>query len=88
MAKVLMVVRILPSDSETDLNELAKSIVANLPKEISIGDQRVEEIGFGLRALVIGFLMPEAEGMGEALEAYLSSVNGVGEVDIQAVTRI
>ncbi|MDW8084277.1 MAG: elongation factor 1-beta [Candidatus Caldarchaeum sp.] len=88
MAKVLMVVRILPKDSETNLENLAKSIAANLPSEVTIGDKKIEEIGFGLQALVIGFLMPERDGIGEALENYLSSVEEVGEYDVQSVTRI
>ncbi|MEM0350043.1 MAG: elongation factor 1-beta [Candidatus Caldarchaeum sp.] len=88
MGKVLMVVRILPKDSDTDLDEVAKSVESNLPKDVQVSDKRVEDIGFGLKALVIGFLMPEVDGVGEALEQYLSSVELVGEYDVQSVTRI
>ncbi|MCS7109943.1 MAG: elongation factor 1-beta [Candidatus Caldarchaeum sp.] len=88
MAKVLMVVRILPKESDANLEDLAKAIAANLPTGVTIGDKKVEDIGFGLRALVVGFVMPEVDGIGEALEAYLSTVEEVGEFDVQSVTRV
>ncbi|MEM2237461.1 MAG: elongation factor 1-beta [Candidatus Caldarchaeum sp.] len=88
MAKVLMVVRILPRDSETDLNRLLDKIVKTLPNDIRVCDSGREEIGFGLEALVVGFLMPEMEGVGEDLERRLASIEEVGEIDIQSVTRV
>ncbi|MEM4302830.1 MAG: elongation factor 1-beta [Candidatus Caldarchaeum sp.] len=88
MAKVLMVVRILPRDSETDLNRLLDKIVKTLPSDVRVSDSRREEIGFGLEALVVGFLMPEMEGVGEALERRLASIEEVGEIDVQSVTRV
>ncbi|MEM0440096.1 MAG: elongation factor 1-beta [Candidatus Caldarchaeum sp.] len=88
MAKVLMVVRILPKDSDTNLDDLAKAVAANLPNGVTISEKKVEEIGFGLKALVVGFLMPEVDGIGEALEQYLSTVELIGEFDVQSVTRI
>ncbi len=92
MGKVLVVVRVLPrvlpSDSDTDLDELLEKIKQSLSKDIIVSDSRKEEIGFGLQSLIIGFLVPEREGAGESLERYLASVDGVGEVDVQSVTRI
>jgi translation elongation factor EF-1beta len=70
------------------LDEVAKAVESNLPNDVQVSDKRVEDIGFGLKALVIGFLMPEVDGVGEALEQYLSSVELVGEYDVQSVTRI
>lgn len=88
MAKVLMVVKILPKDSETSLDELFKAVESNLPKDVKIADRRIEDIGFGLKALVLGFLMPEVDGIGEQLEAYLATVEHVGEFDVISVTRV
>lgn len=83
-----MVVRILPKDFDTDLEDLARAVAANLPNNVTIGEKKVEEIGFGLKALVVVFLMPEVDGIGEALEQYLSTVEQIGEFDVQSVTRI
>lgn len=88
MAKVMMVVRILPRDSETDLNSLLDKIVKTLPGDVIVSDSRREDIGFGLQALVVGFLMPDTEGVSEALEESLSSIEEVGEIDVQSVTRV
>ncbi|MEM2967664.1 MAG: elongation factor 1-beta [Candidatus Caldarchaeum sp.] len=88
MAKVLMVVRILPSDSDMDLDSLLERVKHGLPAGVVVSDSRREEIGFGLEALVVGFLMPEVDGVGESLERYLTSVDGVGEVDVVSATRV
>ncbi|MEM1945723.1 MAG: elongation factor 1-beta [Candidatus Caldarchaeum sp.] len=88
MAKVLMVVRILPRDSDTDLKTLLDKIVRELPRDVVVSDSRREEIGFGLEALVVGFLMPEKEGVGEDLERRLANIEEVGEIDVQSVTRV
>jgi len=88
MAKVLMVVRILPSDSEADLNSLLERVKQAIPPQVTISDSRVDEIGFGLKALRVGFLVPEVGGLGEILEQQLKSIDGVGEIDVETVTRV
>jgi translation elongation factor EF-1beta len=54
---------------------------------VRVGDSRVEEIGFGVRALVVGFILPESEGVGEKLENCLSTLQDV-EYEVVSVTRV
>jgi translation elongation factor EF-1beta len=44
-------------------------------------------VAFGLESLVAWFSVPEREGVSEALEAYITSISGVGEMSIEAMSR-
>jgi len=84
---VFMVVRLLPDDADVDFGDLLNRISNELPEGIRVGDSRVEDIGFGVRALVVGFVLPETEGVGEKLENYLSSIHNI-EYEVVSVTRV
>jgi elongation factor 1-beta len=84
---VFMVVRLLPSDADADIGSILESVSKNLPEGVRVGDSRVEEIGFGVRALIVGFILPESEGVGEKLENCLSTLQDV-EYEVVSVTRV
>ncbi len=73
MARVLLAVRIMPQDSEIDLDALSNELKEKLP--------------FGLESLVAWFSVPEEEGVTGRLESYLMSINGVGEFSVEAMSR-
>lgn len=83
MAEVIVTFRILPKDVEVDLDKLEdkiKSIVK--PQKI----QR-EPIAFGLVALNVTKLVPDAAGELEEVENKIKSIEGVGQIDVTEVTR-
>ena len=88
-ARVLVVVKIFPSDINIDLNELASRIEKALPEGYQIVRKATEPIAFGLSALKLYITMPEeTEGGTSKLEEVLSKVDGVEEYEIEAVHRI
>ncbi len=88
-ARVLVVVKIFPSDVNIDLNELAKRIEDALPEGYQVVRKATEPIAFGLNALKLFILMPEeTEGGTSKLEEVLSKVEGVEEYEIEAVHRV
>jgi elongation factor 1-beta len=84
---VFMVVRLLPNDADADFGSILESVSKNLPEGVRVGDSKVEEIGFGVKALVVGFILPELEGVGEKLENRLSALHDV-EYEVVSVTRV
>ncbi len=89
MAKVLVVVKVYPSDINIDLDELADKIRKKLPEEADIARSAKEPIAFGLTALKLYILIPEeTEGGTESVEEALRSVDGVEEVEIELVQRV
>lgn len=82
MGEVAVTVKIFPEDVEK-LEEI-KSAVS---KVVKIAKSESEDIGFGLKALKIVFVMDDAGGVDE-IEQKLSSIPGVSQVQIEDVRRI
>ncbi len=89
MARVLVVMKILPEDINIDLEELKERIREKLPKDYEIARHEIEPIAFGLKALRLYIIMPEVtEGGTEPLERMVSSVKGVSQVEVEIVHRL
>ncbi|MEM0481272.1 MAG: elongation factor 1-beta [Nitrososphaerota archaeon] len=87
MARVLLAVRILAQDPETDLDALSNELKERLPQGFKLLSISREAVAFGLESLLAWFSVPEEEGVTERLESYLMSVNGVGEFNVEAMSR-
>jgi elongation factor 1-beta len=89
LARVVVILKVFPSSTEIDLNDLKERISSNLPKNYLIKDYGEEPIAFGLKALRLIVEMPEeVEGGTEALENAIRSTEGVEEVEVEAVHRL
>ncbi|KYH37593.1 MAG: translation elongation factor aEF-1 beta [Candidatus Bathyarchaeota archaeon B24] len=89
MARIVARFRVFPESIEVDLGELRNRIEAALPEGSRVEGSGEEPIAFGLKALIIGVSMPEdAEGVMDRVEDALRRVEGVGEVQVLAVTRV
>ncbi len=89
MAKVLVLLKILPEDINIDLEDLKERIKKALPEEYEVKGYDIEPIAFGLKALRLYVTIPEeTEGGTEPLERIVSSIEGVSQVEVEAVHRI
>lgn len=89
MAKVAVVLRILPEDISINLENLVNEIKQKLPLEYSLEAWDEEPIAFGLKALRLLVLIPEeSEGGTEPLEQLISQVPGVSQVEVLIVHRV
>ncbi|ADI31224.1 elongation factor 1-beta [Staphylothermus hellenicus] len=89
MAKVLVLLKILPEDINIELEELKERIRKALPEGYEIKGYDIEPIAFGLKALRLYIFMPEkTEGGTEPLENTVMNVEGVSQVEVEAVHRI
>ena len=89
MAKLAVIVKVLPEDVNVNLDELVSKIKKKLSEKYELKDYRKEPIAFGLQALLISVIMPEnVEGGTEELEKIIAGVSGVGEVSVEYVSRI
>ncbi|MHA1583569.1 MAG: elongation factor 1-beta [Candidatus Baldrarchaeia archaeon] len=88
MGKVLTVIKILPESVEVDLKQLLEDIKKNLPENAEFKDSKEEPIAFGLKALRIAVVVPDAEGGTDILEEIIKNVKGVGQVEVEHATRI
>ena len=89
MARVAVIMKVLPNDVSIQPQELLEKIKAALPSEYQIMSSGEEPIAFGLKALKVIIAIPEeTEGGTEKLEELIKSVDGVEEVEIEAVHRL
>lgn len=90
MNQVLVVLRILPENVDTNLQELKESLKRNIVSSGFKVMKIIEEpIAFGLKALKATVIMPEREGGGTTpLEEVVLRTRGVEEVEVEYVTRI
>jgi elongation factor 1-beta len=83
MGNVAVSMRIMPESPDVDLEKLKKEI----SKKIKIQDSKIEPIAFGLKALKLMVIIPDASGT-DSLERDIRSIKGVGEVEIDSVTLL
>lgn len=89
MAKLLVVLKILPTDIDIKLDELYEKIKKNLPEIYEVKGFDLIPIAFGLTALRLYVFMPEnVEGGTEPLENAILSVDGVSQVEVEIVHRV
>jgi elongation factor 1-beta len=87
MARLVVRIRILPAEAESDLEEVAKLIKISVPEGMELKSSSMEPIAFGLKAIIGDFLLDDAEGQMDRLEESIKQVQGVGEIEVMNISR-
>lgn len=87
MSRLVVRVKILPSDAETNLDEVSKSLSETIPSGMELNSVTKEPVAFGLFSLLIDFIMDDSEGQMDKLEHYLESTHGVGQFEVVTMSR-
>jgi elongation factor 1-beta len=87
MTRLVARIKILPADSETDVEILADAVKKNVPEGMELKAHAKEPIAFGLNALVGDFVLDDAEGEMEKLEESIRKVDGAGEMQVINISR-
>jgi translation elongation factor aEF-1 beta len=88
MARVVASIKIYPQDVIISVDEIKKGITAALPRDVQVHQFIEEPIAYGLVALIVHIILPEAEGQIEKVEHALQAVEGVGQIEVQMVRRV
>ena len=73
MAKLLLIVKILPTGTEINLDELVNSVRNNLKDDIELKEYSKEPLAFGLEFVKAQFILDDAEGQMDSLENSVKS---------------
>ncbi len=87
MSRLVARIKILPKDSETDIETLINNLKMGIPTGMELKAHAKEPIAFGLNALIGDFLLDDAEGEMEKLEDSLRQIEGAGEIQIITISR-
>jgi len=89
LAKVMVSLKIFPSDIVADMNGLKEAIKKSLEGKATIYKFDEEPVAFGLVALVAHILVPEeASGVMDEVEQRLKLIEGISEIEVLVSRRI
>lgn len=89
MAKVLASMKIFPTGTDINFNQLKQKIEKSLPADSSVYKFAEEPVAFGLYALIAHILLPEEKSGGlEEIENVIQKIDGVSQIQMVMVRRI
>jgi len=87
MARLVVRIRILPAEAESNLEDVVELLKRSVPEGMEMKSSTLEPIAFGLKAIVGDFLLDDAEGQMDKLEESIKAVEGVGELEVMNISR-
>lgn len=87
MGDVQVKFKVMPEDPE-GLSAVKDQVESSVPEGVELVAVDEEPVAFGLKALMVTVVVPDAAGGSDAVEEQLSSIDGVQSVQVEDLTRL
>ena len=88
MGEVAITYKVMPDDIDVDLEALKNTIKSSVPGNTKLQEFEEQAIAFGLKALIVKIVVPDAEGGPDAIEDMLLNTEGVQSVEAIELGRL
>jgi elongation factor 1-beta len=88
MGEVFLKYRVMPEDTDVDLDDLQARLRAALPSFAKLERCEARPFAFGLKALIAALTVVDEEGNNDAVEAALGGLAGVQGVELLEMGRL
>ena len=88
MARVVITLKIMPTDVDVDLDDLLNMIKNAIPEGTDVRANEVVPVAFGLKALRMNVARDESMGGTDDIEAAIGNLEGVAQVEVEMVSRM
>ncbi len=88
MARVVITLKIMPEDTDVDLEGLLEKIKKNVPEDTDVRANEIVPIAFGLKAIRMNVARDESLGGTDDIEEAISKLDGVSQVEVERVSRM
>ncbi len=88
MGNVMLVYKIMPEGTETDLEEIKEKIRSIVEESGEFKGSNEEKVAFGLKAIVAKIVIPDEGGIVDEMEEKLRDIDHVQSVEAEDITLI
>jgi elongation factor 1-beta len=89
LAKVKVLYKIMPEEAEKGVEEIERLVRdASKDGKYEVVGAKVEDIGFGIKALYVLISLAEEEGLLEEVEEKIRCLENVGSLEVEGISRI
>ncbi len=88
MARVIITLKIMPDGIDMNMDDLLERVKGAIPEGTDIRANEVIPVAFGLKALRMNVAREESMGGTDDIEAAISALDGVAQVEVEMVSRI
>ncbi|MFO7836126.1 MAG: elongation factor 1-beta [Candidatus Thorarchaeota archaeon] len=88
MARVIITLKIMPEGVDVDLDKLLDKIKNNIPEGTDVRATEVVPVAFGLKAIRMNVAREESMGGTDDIEEAITNLEGVGQVEVERVSRM
>ncbi|NOR38395.1 MAG: elongation factor 1-beta [Candidatus Thorarchaeota archaeon] len=88
MARVIITLKIMPDGIDVSMDDLLERVKGAIPEGTDIRANEVVPVAFGLKALRMNVAREESMGGTDDIEAAITALDGVAQVEVEMVSRI